>query len=95
VLSAGLLNKARLGELALRLPVGLVRDELSRVVKHPNREVQDRLGLIFSTFLRLRSVRRVTQYFHDNDLLIPRCDNVASSLTGPFPYSYNGTTNFA
>ena len=52
-LTAGLLNKAkRGGELALALPAGLVRDPLDRVFKHPDREVQGRLTLVFDTFLR-------------------------------------------
>ena len=38
---AGLLNKAKRGELALRLPVGLVRDAQGRVVKDPHQEVQN------------------------------------------------------
>ena len=42
-LTAGLINKAQRGELALTLPVGLSRDALGRVVKRPDREVQDRL----------------------------------------------------
>src|SRR5262249_35364506 len=33
-LHAGLLNKAERGELALQLPIGLIRDELGRVQKH-------------------------------------------------------------
>src|SRR6476469_4886465 len=37
-LTAGLLNKARRGELALSLPIGLVRDPLGRVSKNPNQE---------------------------------------------------------
>ncbi len=41
-LSAGILSKARRGELALTLPVGLVRDELGVVQKDPNREVINR-----------------------------------------------------
>src|SRR5215212_1247536 len=48
-MTAGLLNKAGRGELALTLPVGLVRDMTNRVRKDPNREVQDRLALVFST----------------------------------------------
>ena len=47
-LTAGLLNKARRGELALTLPVGLIRDPLERVVKHPDVEVQGRIALIFA-----------------------------------------------
>jgi DNA invertase Pin-like site-specific DNA recombinase len=54
-LTAGLLNKAERGELALVLPVGLVRDAGGVVVKDPDREVQARLDLIFATFLRVRS----------------------------------------
>src|SRR5262245_12571122 len=53
-LTAGLLKKARRGELALQLPVGLIRDPLGRVFKHPDQEVQGRLDLVFSTFLQVR-----------------------------------------
>src|SRR5262245_50176941 len=41
-LTAGLRNKAQRGELALTLPVGLVRDLAGRVVKHPDRAVRER-----------------------------------------------------
>src|SRR5712664_4593318 len=58
-MTAGLLNKASRGELALTLPVGLVRDALDRVHKDPNQEIQDRLDLVFTTFLRLRSASKV------------------------------------
>jgi DNA invertase Pin-like site-specific DNA recombinase len=54
-MTAGLLNKARRGELALSLPIGLIRDAADRVHKDPHREVQDRLELVFTTFLRKRS----------------------------------------
>ncbi len=73
-LTAGLLNKAERGELALALPVGLVRDPLGRAAKDPNQEVQDRLALIFATFLEVRSANRVLQYLNTHDLLLPRRD---------------------
>ncbi len=73
-LTAGLLNKAKRGELALQLPVGLVRDALGRVTKDPNREVQDRLQLVFTTFLGARSASKVLQHFRSHDLLLPRRD---------------------
>ncbi len=73
-LTAGLLNKAERGELALTLPVGLVRDPLGRAVKDPHQEVQDRLALIFATFLEVRSANRVLHYLNKNDLLLPRRD---------------------
>src|SRR5262249_61798914 len=50
-MTAGLLNKAQRGELALGLPVGLVRDADGVVRKEPNLEVQQRLELVFSSFL--------------------------------------------
>src|SRR5262245_4606209 len=73
-LIAGLLNKARRGELALSLPIGLVRDALGRVLKHPDQEVQGRLELVFATFLRIKAACRVVQHFNDRDLLLPRRD---------------------
>jgi DNA invertase Pin-like site-specific DNA recombinase len=71
-LTAGLLKKAERGELAQVLPIGLVRDPLGRVSKHPDQEVQGRLALVFATFLRVKSACRVVRYFHEQDLLLPR-----------------------
>ena len=48
-LTAGLLNKAARGDLALILPAGLMREAGGVVVKNPDREVQFRLELIFAT----------------------------------------------
>ena len=73
-LTAGLLNKAQRGELALTLPVGLIRDELDRVVKHPDQEVQARLDLVFATFLQVRAACQVVRVFNEQDLLLPRLD---------------------
>jgi DNA invertase Pin-like site-specific DNA recombinase len=74
-LTAGLLNKARRGELALTLPVGLTRDALGRVVKRPDREVQDRIDLVFATFLRVRSLAAVVRAFNIQEMLVPRRDS--------------------
>src|SRR5947199_4291829 len=71
-MTAGLLNKAARGELALTLPVGLVRDALDRVHKDPNQEIQDRLNLIFATFLRLRSASKVLGFLNTHNLMLPR-----------------------
>jgi DNA invertase Pin-like site-specific DNA recombinase len=73
-LTAGLLNKAQRGELALSLPIGLVRDRLGRVLKCPDEEVQSRLALVFSTFLEVKAACRVVRYFDNHDLLLPRKD---------------------
>jgi DNA invertase Pin-like site-specific DNA recombinase len=73
-LTAGLLNKAQRGELALTLPIGLVRDPLGRVFKHANLEVQNRLELVFDTFLQVKSACQVVRYFNEHELLLPRRD---------------------
>ncbi len=73
-MTAGLLNKARRGELALSLPVGLVRDADGVVRKEPNLEVQQRLELVFTTFLERRSASKVLQFLNEQQLLLPRHD---------------------
>jgi DNA invertase Pin-like site-specific DNA recombinase len=73
-LTAGLLNKAERGELALSLPIGLVRQANGQVVKDPHRDVQACLGLVFSTFLDKKSASKVLRYFQDHQLLLPRRD---------------------
>jgi DNA invertase Pin-like site-specific DNA recombinase len=73
-LNAGLLQKAQRGELALTLPAGLVRDPLGRVVFHPDQEVQDRLRLVFATFLRLKTATKAVGFFQAQNLWLPRRD---------------------
>ncbi len=73
-LTAGLLSKAQRGELALPLPAGLVRDTSGVVTKDPNQEVQDRVALVFDSFLRLRTTTQVTRALHARDLMLPRSD---------------------
>ncbi len=73
-LTAGLLSKAQRGELALQLPVGLVREPQGAVVKEPDQEVQGRIALVFATFLRLRSASKVLQFLLAEGLALPRRD---------------------
>jgi DNA invertase Pin-like site-specific DNA recombinase len=73
-MTAGLLNKATRGELALTLPVGLVREPHGTVVKDPNREVQERIALVFATFFRVRSASQVLQCLVREELQLPRRD---------------------
>lgn len=82
-LTAGLLNKAQRGELALPLPVGLLRNPLGQVVKHPDQEVQSRLGLVFSTFLQVKAACQVVRRFNDRDLLLPRKDRCGDLIWRP------------
>jgi DNA invertase Pin-like site-specific DNA recombinase len=73
-LTAGLLAKAERGELALNLPIGLVRDPSSVVVKDPDMAVQERLELVFQTFLKFRTVAKVMRVLNDRGLDLPRRD---------------------
>jgi DNA invertase Pin-like site-specific DNA recombinase len=79
----GLLNKARRGELALPLPVGLARDALGQVHKHPDQEVQSRIDLVFATFLRVRAVSQVVRWFNQRGLRLPRRDRFGDVVWRP------------
>jgi DNA invertase Pin-like site-specific DNA recombinase len=79
-MTAGLLNKAARGALALQLPVGLVRDATDTVHQDPHREVQERLALVFTTFLRVKSASKVLDFFKAHDLHLPRRDRFGDLL---------------
>jgi DNA invertase Pin-like site-specific DNA recombinase len=67
-----LLNKARRGELALRLPVGYRRLHDGRVVLDPDEQVRSNLQILFEQFNHLRSARAVLRYFQQHQLRLPR-----------------------
>ena len=73
-LTAGLLAKAQRGELALTLPIGLVRDPSGVVVKDPDMAVQERLQLVFGMFPKFGTVAKVMRTLNDRGLDLPRRD---------------------
>src|ERR1700746_3989479 len=73
-LTAGLLAKAERGELALTLPIGLMRDPSGVVVKDPDMAVQERLELVFEMFLKFRTVAKVMRALNERGLELPRRD---------------------
>jgi DNA invertase Pin-like site-specific DNA recombinase len=73
-MTAGLLAKAERGDLALQLPAGLVRDPSGVATKDPNIEVQERLLLLFKTFLKVRTAAQAMRVFVDRGLALPRRD---------------------
>lgn len=73
-LTAGLIAKAERGELALTLPVGLMRDPSGMVVKDPDMAVQERLGLVFEMFQKFSTVAKVMRVLNDHRLELPRRD---------------------
>jgi DNA invertase Pin-like site-specific DNA recombinase len=81
-LTAGLLSKAERGELALALPAGLTRDA-GGVIKDPDREVRDRIALVFTSFLEQGSVGKVMRSFARRDLGVPQCDRFGEAVWRP------------
>ena len=70
-LCAAQMNKAKRGDLHLRLPVGLERLEDGHVGLTPNLQVQEMLKLVFEQFERLGSAQKVLRYLRDEHLLLP------------------------
>jgi len=71
-LRGGLMNKARRGELVMRLPVGLVTDDRGRVRLDPDKQVRESVALFFETFRRTGSALATVRYFREEELLFPR-----------------------
>ena len=73
-LTAGILSKAERGDLELTLPTGLQRLESGQVIKHPDREVVERIELVFEKLFDQKSLAQTVRWFNDNNLKIPRRD---------------------
>jgi DNA invertase Pin-like site-specific DNA recombinase len=71
-LLAGIQNKARRGDLALALPVGLTRLDDGRVVRDPDVQVQEMLALVFRLFLERKSASKVVRHLQREGLRLPR-----------------------
>jgi DNA invertase Pin-like site-specific DNA recombinase len=70
----GLLNKARRGALAQRLPVGYRRLADGSVVQDPDEQVRTTLQTLFEQFALLQTARGVQRYFFTHRLRIPRLE---------------------
>lgn len=70
-LRGGILAKAKRGELALPLPVGLIYDPTGQVVLDPDTGVRRALAHLFTTFAATGSARAVVKAFHAEDLTFP------------------------
>lgn len=80
-LRGGLLNKAKRGELAMRLPLGLAYDEAGRVVLDPDQQVQQAFRLLFETFRRVGTAFGVVRVFCQQALRFPRGGSTPQELT--------------
>jgi DNA invertase Pin-like site-specific DNA recombinase len=70
-LRGGVLSRARRGELASPLPVGLVYDPAGKTVLDPDASVQQAIGHLFATFARTGSARATVQAFTAEGVLFP------------------------
>jgi len=68
----GVLNKARRGELALPLPVGLIYNPGGQVILDPDKQVQQSMQLLFATFRRTGTACATVRSFREQGLLFPR-----------------------
>ncbi len=82
-MTAGLIQKAQRGALALPLPIGLERDMLGRVVLTADAEVRDRLHLVFATFLEQRSASKLLAFLTAHKLQLPRRDRFGDVVWKP------------
>jgi DNA invertase Pin-like site-specific DNA recombinase len=71
-LRGGLLNKARRGELEMRLPIGFVYDPEARVRLDPDARIQESIRQLFRTFRRTASASATVKSFREQGLQFPR-----------------------
>jgi len=86
-----ILSKAKRGELAIPLPVGLVYDDRGRVLLDPDQQIQASIRFIFETFRRTGSAYGTLKAFREEKLLFPRRhligQNVGEISLLPLTYS--------
>lgn len=71
-LRGGILNKARRGELKVRLPVGLVYSPDDRVVLDPDTQVQESVRALFRMYRETGSATATVKAFHNRGISFPR-----------------------
>ena len=71
-MKGGLDNKAKRGELKIRIPVGYVYDDFDQIVKDPDEDVQNVINLIFKTYARFHSCQRTLKELRGQNILFPR-----------------------
>ena len=67
----GMEEKAARGELERLLPPGFVRDSTGKVVKDPDKRVNEAITLVFQKLHETGTVRQTFKWFHDNDVQLP------------------------
>ena len=68
-------QKARRGELFMTVAIGYARIGRDQIDKDPDRRVQDAIGLVFTKFDEMRSVRQVHLWLRQEQILLPAVVN--------------------
>ena len=68
-------QKARRGELFMTVAIGYTRIGRDQIDKDPDRRVQDAIGLVFTKFDEMRSVRQVHLWLRQEQILLPAVVN--------------------
>lgn len=71
-LRGGIINKARRGELEMRLPIGFVYDGQGKLRLDPDVRIQESIRELFRTFRRTGSASATVKAFHEQGLKFPR-----------------------
>jgi len=69
---AGLLEKARRGELYMTLPIGYHLTDDGQFEKDPNERIQQTIQLVFDKFAELGSAQQVLLYFRQEQIEFPK-----------------------
>ncbi len=67
----GMEEKAKRGELVRLLAPGYVCDMAGKIVKDPNRRIQEAIALVFNKFRELGSIRQTYRWFHEEKIELP------------------------
>jgi len=76
-LITGMQEKAKRGEFKRRIPPGYIWDINEKVVKTPNKRIQDSIELIFKKFREMRTIRQTYLWFHSENIEIPVLKDIA------------------
>jgi len=71
-LRGGIVNKARRGELEIRLPIGFVYDTEGKVRLDPDERIRSAITHLFQTFRRCGSATATVKAFREQGLKFPR-----------------------
>jgi len=70
-LITGMQEKAKRGEFKRQIPPGYIWDVNKKIVKAPNKRIQDTIKLIFKKFREMQTIRQTYLWFHSENIEVP------------------------